>query len=166
MKLKLSIKDSIIYMLFGDDKVKKFTTLNANETIELGKKIGSILKVGDVVLLDGDLSAGKTTLTKGIGFSLGVKKVINSPTFTIVKEYSGNVKLYHLDLYRLDGLNNDFDLEEYIEGDGVSVIEWPMQVEEIIPNDYLKVILKRIDENKREISIEGIGRYKDYEGRL
>ena len=143
--------------------MKTFTTLNANETIELGKRIGNILKVGDVVLLDGDLSAGKTTLTKGIGFSLGVKKVINSPTFTIVKEYSGNVKLYHLDLYRLDGLNNDFDLEEYIEGDGITVIEWPMQVEEIIPNDYLKVILKRIDENKRKISIEGIGRYKEYE---
>ncbi len=143
--------------------MKTFTTLNAEETINLGKRIGSILNVGDVVLLDGDLSAGKTTLTKGIGFSLGVKKVINSPTFTIVKEYSGNVKLYHLDLYRLDGLNNDFDLEEYIEGDGITVIEWPMQVEEIIPNDYLKVILKRIDENKREISIEGIGRYKNYE---
>ncbi len=146
--------------------MKTFTTLNAEETINLGKRIGSILKVGDVVLLDGDLSAGKTTLTKGIGFSLGVKKVINSPTFTIVKEYSGNVKLYHLDLYRLDGLNNDFDLEEYIEGDGITVIEWPMQVEEIIPDDYLKVILKRIDENKREISIEGIGRYKNYEERL
>ena len=95
--------------------MKTFTTLNADETIELGKRIGSILKAGDVVLLDGDLSAGKTTLTKGIGNSLGVKRVINSPTFTIVKEYSGNVKLYHLDLYRLDGLNNDFDLEEYIE---------------------------------------------------
>ena len=146
--------------------MKTFTTLNAEETINLGKRIGSILKVGDVVLLDGDLSAGKTTLTKGIGFSLGVKKVINSPTFTIVKEYSGNVKLYHLDLYRLDGLNNDFDLEEYIEGDGITVIEWPMQVEEIIPDDYLRVILKRIDENKREISIEGIGRYKNYEERL
>jgi len=146
--------------------MKKFITNNSLETIELGKKIGSILKIGDVVLLDGDLSAGKTTLTKGIGISLGVKKVINSPTFTIVKEYFGNVKLYHLDLYRLDGLNNDFDLEEYIEGDGICVIEWPMQVSEIIPNDYLKVNLKRIDENKREISIEGIGRYIEYEEML
>ncbi len=146
--------------------MKKFITNNSLETIELGKKIGNILKIGDVVLLDGDLSAGKTTLTKGIGISLGVKKIINSPTFTIVKEYFGNVKLYHLDLYRLDGLNNDFDLEEYIEGDGICVIEWPMQVSEIIPNDYLKVNLKRIDENKREISIEGIGRYIEYEEML
>ena len=146
--------------------MKKFITNDSNETIELGKKIGNILKPGDVVLLDGDLSAGKTTLTKGIGLALGVKKVINSPTFTIVKEYFGNVKLYHLDLYRLDGLNNDFDLEEYIEGDGICVIEWPMQVSEIIPNNYLKVNLKRIDENKREISIEGIGRYIEYEEML
>ncbi len=89
--------------------MKKFITTSAEETINLGKKIGQILNIRDVVLLDGDLSAGKTTLTKGIGEALGVKKVINSPTFTIVKEYNGNVKLYHLDLYRLDGLNNDFD---------------------------------------------------------
>ncbi len=146
--------------------MKKFITTSAEETINLGKKIGQILNIRDVVLLDGDLSAGKTTLTKGIGEALGVKKVINSPTFTIVKEYNGNVKLYHLDLYRLDGLNNDFDLEEYIESEAICVIEWPNQVSELIPNDYLKVNLKRLDENKREISIEGIGRYKSYEEML
>lgn len=146
--------------------MKTFTTLNADETINLGKRIGSILNVGDVVLLDGDLSAGKTTLTKGIGEALGVKRVINSPTFTIVKDYSGNIRLYHLDLYRLNGLNNDFDLEEYIESDGVCVIEWPNQVSELIPDDYLKVELKRIDENKREINITGVGRYIKYEEML
>ena len=90
--------------------MKSFITNNPNETIELGKRIGKLLKASDVVLLDGDLSAGKTTLTKGIGEAIGVKKVINSPTFTIVKEYNGDIKLYHLDLYRLDGINNDFDL--------------------------------------------------------
>lgn len=146
--------------------MKKFITNSSNETIELGNRIGKILKSGDVILLDGDLSAGKTTLTKGIGEALGVKKVINSPTFTIVKEYNGNIKLYHLDLYRLDGLNNDFDLEEYIESDAVCVIEWPNQVSEIIPNNYLKVELRRIDENKREIFITGIGRYLAYEEML
>ena len=92
--------------------------------------------------------------------------MINSPTFTIVKEYNGDIKLYHLDLYRLDGINNDFDLEEYIESDGIAVIEWPNQVSELIPNNYLKVILKRLDNDKREISIEGIGRYKSYEEML
>ena len=146
--------------------MKKYFTNSPIETIEIGKKIGSILNKGDVVLLDGDLSAGKTTLTKGIGEALGVKRVINSPTFTIVKDYSGNIRLYHLDLYRLNGLNNDFDLEEYIESDGVCVIEWPNQVSELIPDDYLKVELKRIDENKREISITGVGRYIKYEEML
>ena len=146
--------------------MKSFITNNPNETIELGKRIGKLLKASDVVLLDGDLSAGKTTLTKGIGEAIGVKKVINSPTFTIVKEYNGDIKLYHLDLYRLDGINNDFDLEEYIESDGIAVIEWPNQVSELIPNNYLRVILKRLDNDKREISIDGIGRYKSYEEML
>jgi len=144
----------------------KFVTNNPNETIELGKKIGKILKINDVVLLDGDLSAGKTTLTKGIGDALGVKKIINSPTFTIVKEYKGDINLYHLDLYRLNGVNNDFDLEEYFDAGGVCVIEWPNQVSEIIPKEYLKIEIERIDDLNREFRISGIGRYKEYEEKL
>ncbi len=146
--------------------MKTFITNSPEETIEIGKKIGKILKRGDVVLLDGDLSAGKTTLTKGIGISLGVKRVINSPTFTIVKDYSGDIRLYHLDLYRLNGINNDFDLEEYIESDGVCVIEWPNQVSELIPNDYLKLEITRESETKRKIDVIGIGRYQSYEEML
>lgn len=138
--------------------MKKFITNNALETINLGNKIGNLLNPGDVILLTGDLSAGKTTITKGIGEALGVKRVINSPTFTIVKVYKGEkCPLYHLDLYRLDGLNNDFDLEEYIESDGVCVIEWPYQVSEILPNEYITICLKRIDEFKREIEISAVG---------
>ena len=140
--------------------MKSFITNNALETIELGNKIGSLLVSGDVVLLTGDLSACKTTITKGIGQALGVKKIINSPTFTIVKVYKGNIPLYHLDLYRLDGLNNDFDLEEYIESDGVCVIEWPFQVKEILPKEYILITLNRLDEDKRSILVEGIGRYE------
>jgi len=137
---------------------KKFITNNSLETISLGEKLGKLLKMKDVVLLVGDLSCGKTTLTKGIGKAIGVKKVINSPTFTIVKEYEGdNTKLYHLDLYRLDGLNSDFDLEEYFDSDGICVIEWPFQVKELIPNEYLCVNLKRIDNDKREITISNVG---------
>lgn len=138
--------------------MKKYITANAIETINLGNKIGNLLNPGDVILLTGDLSAGKTTITKGIGEALGVKRVINSPTFTIVKVYKGEkCPLYHLDLYRLDGLNNDFDLEEYIESDGVCVIEWPYQVSEILPNEYITICLKRIDEFKREIEISAVG---------
>ncbi|MDE5855995.1 MAG: tRNA (adenosine(37)-N6)-threonylcarbamoyltransferase complex ATPase subunit type 1 TsaE [Anaeroplasmataceae bacterium] len=142
--------------------LKSYKTNSAEETIELGKKIGNLLNPSDVLLLTGDLSAGKTTLTKGIGISLGVKKIINSPTFTIVKEYKGKCPLYHLDLYRLDGLNNDFDLEDFIEGDGVCVIEWPYQVEEILPKEYLEINLKRISEFERSIEVKANGsRYEE-----
>ncbi len=143
--------------------MRSFNSTSVENTIELGKKIGSILNAGDVLLLTGDLGAGKTHIAKGIGMALGVKKIINSPTFTIVKEYYGNIPFYHLDLYRLDGLNNDFDLEEYIESDGVCVIEWPHQIDEIIPKEYLNIKITRISDNERKIEIEGIGRYKKYE---
>lgn len=140
---------------------------NQAETILLASKLGSLLNAGDVILLEGDLSAGKTTFTKGIGQALGVKKVINSPTFTIVKTYKGNVNLYHLDLYRLDGLGNDFDLYEYFDGDGVCVVEWPFQVKELLPKEYIMVNIKIINETERQISIEGIGlRYEKIVGEL
>ncbi len=142
-------------------------TNSALETIELGKKIGSFLKPSDVILLDGDLSAGKTTFTKGIGEALEIKRVINSPTFTIVKAYSGKYKLYHMDLYRLDGLGNDFDLYEYFESDGICIVEWPYQVSNLLPEDYLKITIKRIDETKREFSFVAKGsRYKELLGEI
>ncbi len=146
----------------------KFITNNQEETTSIGYKIGRILKEGDVILLDGDLSAGKTTLTKGIGQGLGVKRVINSPTFTIVKAYQGeNTKLYHMDLYRLDGLGNDFDLYEYFEGDGVCVVEWPYQVKELLPEEYLKINIKRLNETSREITFTANGdKYKEMLGEL
>lgn len=147
--------------------MKTFKTSNANETVSLGEKIGNLLKASDTVLLVGDLSCGKTTITKGIGKALGVTKIINSPTFTIVKEYKGSrCDLHHLDLYRLVGINNDFDLEEHIEGNNVCVIEWPYQVKELLPNEYLLIEMKRIDEFNREINITGIGRYKGIEEAL
>ena len=147
--------------------MKSFKTYEALETIALGERIGKLLNKGDTVLLVGDLSCGKTTITKGIGKALGVKKIINSPTFTIVKEYKGDVcDLLHLDLYRLDGVNNDFDLEEHIEGDAVCVIEWPYQVEDILPKEYLLIEMRRTGEEERNINVTGIGRYKKLEEML
>lgn len=141
---------------------KTILVYSAEDTIQLGKRIGKALKPKDVVLLIGDLSAGKTTLTKGIGLGLGVTKIINSPTFTIVKEYKGKYPLYHLDLYRLNGLNTDFDLEEFIEGDGVCVIEWPYQIKEILPDEYLQVEFTQIEETGRQIQVEAKGlRYEE-----
>lgn len=138
---------------------KVIYTNDYNETINLGEKIGNLLHPGDVILLDGDLGAGKTTFTKGIGKALGISRVINSPTFTIVKEYEGKYKLYHLDLYRLDGVGEDFDLEEYFNDDSICVCEWPFQAEYILPNEYLMININRIDDNKRKITIISNGRY-------
>ncbi len=147
--------------------IRTVFTNSYEQTIELGKTIGDMLNVGDVVLLDGDLGAGKTTFTKGIGISLGVSRVINSPTFTIVKEYVGSkAKLYHLDLYRLDGVNEDFDLEEYFLDDAICVCEWPFQASDILPSEYLMINIKRIDDNKREFIIEGKGKYEKLVGEL
>ena len=147
----------------------KIITKTQEDTINVGLSLGKFLKEGDVVLLDGDLSAGKTTFTKGIGKALGVNRVINSPTFTIVKEYKGtNTKLYHMDLYRLDGLgDDDFNLYDYFNGDGICVVEWPYQVSEILPDECLKVIIKRVDETTREITFEAYGKkYEELLGEL
>ena len=144
-----------------------FNVENSEQTIKVGYALGSLLNASDVVLLEGDLSAGKTTFTKGIGQALGVTRVINSPTFTIVKTYSGRVNLYHMDLYRLDGLGNDLDLYEYFEGDGVCVVEWPHQVDDLVPDEYVSVNITRTGQNTREIKIEGIGeKYKKLVGEI
>ena len=142
-------------------------TRNFEETIEYGYKIGLLLEGGDTILLAGDLGAGKTTFTKGIGKALGINRVINSPTFTIVKEYHGNLDLYHLDLYRLDGLGNDFDLEEYFSRAGVVVCEWPDNVSEIIPNEYLLIEIFRGEGDSRIIKLTPRGkRYEQLVGDL
>ena len=136
--------------------MKIYKTFNDLETIELGEKIGSAVKgMHIVILLDGNLAAGKTTLTKGIAKGLGITDVIKSPTFTIMRTYkNNNTKLYHLDLYRLNEMGLDFDLEEYVyDEDGVVVIEWPYQVEELLPNKYLKVnIINNIESRTFEIT--------------
>lgn len=139
-------------------------TYNALETIQVGYNLTKILQPGDVILLTGDLSGGKTTITKGIGKGLGVKRIINSPTFNIVKSYEGNnVILNHFDLYRLSGLNNDFDLEEYFTNDSICVIEWPNNIDELLPKEYILINLEDLGNDRRKISISLVG--KRYEGR-
>lgn len=139
-------------------------TYNAFETIQVGYNLTKILQPGDVILLTGDLSGGKTTITKGIGKGLGVKRIINSPTFNIVKSYEGdNITLNHFDLYRLSGLNNDFDLEEYFTDDSICVIEWPNNINELLPKEYILINLEDLGNDRRKISISLVG--KRYEGR-
>jgi len=130
-------------------------TNSQEETIKAGEKLGHLLKKGMTVLLEGELAAGKTTFTKGIGKALHIHSVINSPTFTILKIYEGDLTLYHIDAYRLE--NNDYDLgfEEYAD-EGITVIEWP-QYYAHLPEEYLSIHFRYIDENQREITFSGKG---------
>lgn len=133
-------------------KMKTIKTNSDLETIELGIKIGKLIKDEKVIiLLEGGLAAGKTTLTKGIAKGLGITQIIKSPTFTIMKKYpiNDNKSLYHLDLYRLTEMGMDFDLEEYIyEDNSIAVIEWPNQVEDLLPNDHIKIKISGFNDSR------------------
>ena len=111
------------------------------EMISFGEKIGAVVQPNMVIALNGNLGAGKTTLTKGIGKALGIKGVINSPTFTIMKIYEGRLNLYHLDVYRITDVSGDFELEEYFEMGGVSVVEWASQIQSLLPSDTIYIDL-------------------------
>lgn len=133
-------------------------TNSAEETMLIAEKLAKKLKPGDMIALSGDLGSGKTTFTKGIGKGLGVKdpRHINSPTFVLIKEYKGNIPLYHLDLYRLDDPKEieSLAIEEYIYGDGVAVIEWAEKIKCILPKKHILVKFKIKGDNKREVVIE------------
>lgn len=152
----LDKNDKIIY----GDIMKTKITKSALETTHLGFQVGLLLKPGMVVLLEGDLAMGKTTFTKGIGQALGIKRTINSPTYTIMKRYVNDEnKLYHVDLYRLEDVNSDFDLEDYINSDGISVVEWPFKVKDILPKQYLLVQFESLGSDMRKIAFSAQGEY-------
>ncbi|MBC1413592.1 tRNA (adenosine(37)-N6)-threonylcarbamoyltransferase complex ATPase subunit type 1 TsaE [Listeria welshimeri] len=132
---------------------------NEAETRLFAKQLGEKLATGDVILLEGDLGAGKTTFTKGIGEGLLIPQMIKSPTFTIIREYKkGRLPLYHMDVYRLDDTSADeLGLEEYFYGAGVSVVEWAQFVHEDLPEEYLEIKLFHIDENTRKIVVNPVG---------
>ena len=144
--------------------MKSLTLTNRDATIALGKKIGQLLVAGDVLVLDGDLGAGKTTFTKGLAAGLEIPDIIKSPTFTIIHEYQdGRLPLYHMDAYRLEnGGAEDLGLEEYFDGDGVSVVEWAEFVEDELPTDFLAIHFKRTgDDNTRILEFEPHGQHFD-----
>ena len=129
-------------------------TSGPEKTWQIGRLLGELLDAGDTVCLYGDLGAGKTNFTFGIAQGLDVQEqYITSPTFTFVNEYQGRVPLYHIDLYRLkdpDELEN-IGFEEYVESDGVTVIEWAERAEDELPVEGLSVYLAYVDEQSREI---------------
>ncbi len=138
-----------------------------NETIKLGYRIGQILKGGEVICLEGDLGAGKTSMTKGIGKALDIDGYITSPTFTIVNEYNGRIPLFHFDAYRLSGPEELFEIgfEDYMDRQGIIVIEWASVVKSALPQQCIWIEIKKDfnqADNVRKISIDFAGEgYKD-----
>lgn len=138
------------------------TFVSEKEMIDFGESLAKLLFPGTIITLEGELGAGKTTFTKGIGKGLGVQRIINSPTFTIVKVYQGNLPLYHFDAYRLEGQDEELGFEEMFEGDGVCVIEWPRYIEDILPKERLAITITKNDDETRTFAFLAVGKkYED-----
>lgn len=131
----------------------KYISKSEMDTIELAENFESEKFPNMVICLDGELGSGKTIFTKGIARALGINETITSPTFTIIKEYNGELPLYHMDVYRLDGNTEGVGIEEYFEKGGIVVIEWASTIKDILPNEYLHIKFKVADENKRVLII-------------
>ncbi|MGY0694892.1 tRNA (adenosine(37)-N6)-threonylcarbamoyltransferase complex ATPase subunit type 1 TsaE [Virgibacillus sp. FSP13] len=127
----------------------EFKTHSEQETIKLAERLAVLLKPGDVITLEGDLGAGKTTLTKGIARGLGVTRTVNSPTFTIIKEYVGELPLYHMDVYRLEDSDEDIGFSEYFNGEGISIVEWAQFIEDFLPHERLNINITYLDDHSR-----------------
>ncbi|KRM35168.1 ATP GTP hydrolase [Agrilactobacillus composti DSM 18527 = JCM 14202] len=138
-------------------------TNDAAQTITLGAKLGQLLKPGDVILLNGDLGAGKTTFTKGIAKALGIRRPVKSPTFTLIREYKeGTYPLYHMDMYRLEnGGSDELGLEEYFEGQGIVIVEWSQFIQDELPLDYLVIAIHKDPDNDdiRQIEFQPKGQH-------
>ena len=138
--------------------MKKIYLENEQKTKEIGYKLGELLFPGSVICLIGDLGAGKTTMTQSLAQALKVDDYITSPTFTIVNEYEGDIPLYHFDVYRIGSSDEMYDIgyEEYINGEGVCIIEWANLIEDILPEEYLYIELNYKDMS-REMTLKPIG---------
>lgn len=143
----------------------KITSRCEQDTIELAENIESEKFPNMVICLQGDLGSGKTVFTKGFAASLGIEEAVTSPTFNIIKEYtSGELDLYHMDVYRLDGKVDDLGIEEYYHKDGVVIIEWSDMIKDYLPEERLEIKIKLSDEdeNTRIILITPYGQaYED-----
>lgn len=140
----------------------KITTKSELETIEIAQNFESEKFPNMIICLNGELGAGKTMFTKGIANALGITDSITSPTFTIIKEYeNGELPLYHIDVYRLDGVVGDLGIEDYYKKDGVVVIEWADTIKSELPPERLDIRFIVVDENKRLLILEPHG--KQYE---
>ena len=137
----------------------ELTSRSAQETRRIGAALGACLQPGDVLLLCGELGAGKTCLTQGIATGLEIEGYVRSPTFVLVSIHHGRLPLYHIDIYRLDNVAEvlELGLEEYLAGDGVSVIEWADKAPEAFPEASLRVTLEWVGETRRRLRIQPSG---------
>ncbi len=129
---------------------------NAEETESFGIRLGNSLKKGDVISLRGSLGAGKTVMAKGIAKALEINEAIVSPTFTLVQEYEGDMKMYHLDLYRLSG-EDEFESmggEEFLYPDGVTLVEWSEKIESMLPEDTIYINITIEEDETRTIELK------------
>ena len=129
------------------------------QTQRLGRLLGELAQAGDVFLLTGNLGSGKTCLTQGIAWGLGVKEYAFSPSFVIVREYHGRLPLYHIDFYRLDRIEEiaDLGLDEYLYGKGICAVEWAEKGIALLPEERLLVNLSYISDTERTIILEPAG---------
>ena len=127
------------------------------ETQELALKLAELVAPQDTITLEGDLGAGKTTFTQSFAKGLGIKRNVNSPTFTIMKQYEGRIPLNHLDVYRLEDSDEDLGWDEIFYGDAVTVVEWAHLIEEELPKARLAIEITRIDETSRKFIFKPMG---------
>ena len=129
-------------------------TKSPEETKNLGKKVGKLAKLGDLLAFYGELGAGKTCFIQGISRGLKVKDYVTSPTFTIINEYQGKIPIFHFDLFRLNNAEEILELsyQEYFYGEGLTVIEWAEKIEQFLPKEHLKIDIKFKDRYQRTIS--------------
>lgn len=141
----------------------KYTSRNENDTMELAENIESEKFPGMIICLDGELGSGKTVFVKGFAKSLGITENITSPTFNIVKEYeSGEMRLNHMDVYRIEDTDETIAFNDYFKGDGVTIIEWAELIEDKLPDERLEIKFKVIDENTRVLVLKPYGqKYED-----
>lgn len=133
-------------------------TRDQHETRDLGELIGKTAQAGDIILLTGPLGSGKTCLTQGIALGLGIESSITSPTFVLVREYHGRLALYHADLYRLDLAEiRDLGIDDYLNGDGLCVVEWAEKGLPLMPVEHLRILLEYTDTEMRRITFSPCG---------
>jgi tRNA threonylcarbamoyladenosine biosynthesis protein TsaE len=131
-----------------------FLSESEEETRMLARKMAALLKPGDVLALEGDLGAGKTAFAKGVAEGLGIRDAVDSPTFTIVKEYDGRLPFYHMDVYRIESADEELGLEEYFYGDGLCLVEWASRVASHLPDEAVWIRLTAEADGRRRIEIE------------